>query len=46
MKGVTLGFGNVTTEETTYNCDGVGTGDTYDTNSSSRGSSHSTDIVG
>ena len=46
MQGMALGIGDIATEETSCDIDGVGTGDSDDAYGSSRGSSHSADIVG
>ena len=45
MEGVALGIADIATEETSCDIDGVGTGDSDDAYGSSRGSSHSADIV-
>ena len=45
MEGVALGIADIATEETVGNIDRVGTGDSDDGYGSSRGSSHSADIV-
>ena len=45
MKGVALGIADIATEEAAYDFDGVGTGNANDSYGSSRGSSHSADIV-
>ena len=45
MEGVALGIADIATEEAAYDFDGVGTGNANDSYGSSRGSSHSADIV-